>query len=134
MPSTRPTTRLYEWVTSQRNQTISVAIVIAVPTAYAFQTTVGSDGLSGDFLLLMTLAVFVPTAYDEYWPKYDRTSTAIAWIIAACAVATAEFTTLYLIGIEVLSVSPLLAGIGAFLITDVGSLAWLAHRHRSRGS
>lgn len=128
MPSRSPLSRVREWTTAQRNATIVTAIVVAIPTAYAFHTVIG--GTSGDFLLLMTLAVGVPQAYDEYWPRYDRTWTAVAWVLAACAVATGEFVGLHLLGVEVLALSPFLAGVGAFLLTYLGNLAWLSRRRR----
>lgn len=130
MSPTRVAADLYRRATSQRNVTIYTAIAVALPTAYAFQSTVGASELSGDFLLLMTLAVGVPTAYDEYWPRYDRTWKAVAWVLVACAVATAEFVGLYLLATAVLGLSPLVGGIGAFLVTDVGNLLWLSRRRR----
>lgn len=128
MPSTGAVPRIYAWLTAQRNLTVFVAILVAIPTAYAFHSLVGVGRLSGDFLLLLTLAVGVPTAYDDYWPRYDRTWKAVAWVLAACAVATAEFTGLYLLGREAIGLSPLFASIGAFLVTDLGNLAWLSRR------
>ncbi|MFA9516904.1 hypothetical protein ACERIT_06760 [Halopenitus sp. H-Gu1] len=131
MPSTNTVSRIYNWATTQRNLTIFVAILIAVPTAYAFQSMVSGGGSAGDFLLLMTLAVGVPTAYDEYWPRYTQTWKAIAWVLTACLVVTIEFVGLYLVGTEYVGVSPFYASIGAFLITDLGNLAWLSVRHRT---
>lgn len=122
MPSTRAA-RLSAWLTAQRNVTIFAAILIALPVAYAFHAAVG--GGPGDFLLLMTLAVGVPTAYDDYWPRYDRTWQAVGWVVLACAVVTVEFTGLYLAG-TALGLGPFPAAIGAFLPTSLGNLAWLA--------
>jgi|SRR6056297_3595915 len=120
--------RLRERATTQRNVTIYVAILAAVPLAYAFDTAVG--GAQGDFLLLMTLAVGVPSAYEGYWPAYDATWKAVAWVLAACAVVTVEFTGLYLAGTDLLSLSPFVAGIVAFLVVDLGNLAWLSVMRR----
>ncbi|MFB6171225.1 MAG: hypothetical protein ABEJ23_01740 [Haloarculaceae archaeon] len=125
MPSTSASTRLRDRVATQRNVTIVVAILVAVPTAYAVQSTVGSD--AGGFLLLVTLAVGVPTAYDEYWPAYDRTWLAVAWVLAACAVAAVTFTALSLVGTAV-GLSPALAAGVAFLVTGLGGSALLARR------
>ncbi len=61
MPSTSMSSKVYGWATTQRNLTIFTPILVAVPTAYVFQSTVGGDGQAGDFLLLMTLAVGVPS-------------------------------------------------------------------------
>jgi len=131
MPSTSTVTRIYNWATTQRNLTIFVAILVAVPTAYGFQSIVSGGGSSGEFLLLMTLAVGVPTAYDEFWPRYNQTWKAIAWVLAACFVVAVEFVSLYFIGTEYVSLSPFYASTGAFLITDLGNLAWLSGRHRT---
>lgn len=50
--------------------------------------------------------------------------------MAACAVATIEFTSLYLTGTTFLNFSSLLASTGAFLVTDLGNFAWLPLRGR----
>ena len=134
MPSTSTSPNVADWMTSQRNVTILVAILVAVPVAYGFQMVVSGANLGGSFLLLMTLAVGVPTAYDEYWPKYDRTWNTIVWVVVACVVVTVEFTGLYLIGTGPGNLSPLFASVGAFLITELGNLAWLSVRKRQRDS
>lgn len=128
MDSVTVARRLYSWATTQRNLTIFVAILVAVPTAYAFQTRTAGGEHVGNFLLLMTLAVGVPTAYDEYWPQYDRTWKALAWVVAACAIATTEFTGLYLVGVEIAELTPNHAAVGSFIVTDLGNVAWLSIR------
>jgi len=132
MPSTNSSSNMPDWLTTQRNLTIIVAILVAVPIAYGFRVMGSSADYEGSFLLLMTLAVGVPTAYDEYWPKYDKIWNAVAWVFAACIVATMEFISLYLVGTEFGDLSPFLASIGAFLITNLGNLAWLSVRSRRR--
>ncbi|AZH26202.1 hypothetical protein [Haloplanus aerogenes] len=127
MPSTNRLAGVYAWVTDQRQVTILVAILVALPTAYAFHATFGGDTTGGGFLLLMTLAVGVPTAYDTHWPAYDRTWQAVGWVFAACVVATVEFVGLYLVG-TALGLAPIPAAIGAFLVTYLGTFAWLASR------
>ena len=134
MPSTSTSSHIPAWMRTQRNLTILVAILVAVPIAYGFRVVVSSADFGGSFLLLMTLAVGVPTAYDEYWPKYDRIRNTVAWVVAACLVVTTEFTGLYLIGTELGTLSRSHGAIGAFLITDFGNLAWLSVRKRQRNS
>lgn len=73
----------------------------------------------------------MPTAYDEYWTQYDQTWKAIVWILVACLVVTIEFVGLYIVGTEYVSLSPLYASTGAFLVTDLGNLAWLTLRQRT---
>jgi hypothetical protein len=127
VPSNTVLARIRTWSTAQRNVTIFAAILVGVPTAYAFTRALDGGG-GGDFLLLVTLAVGVPTAYDEYWPRYDRTWKAVAWVVLACAVAAAEFTGVYLVLDDVVALSPVAASVGAFLATTVGNAAWLARR------
>jgi hypothetical protein len=101
MPSTSESLGILEWMTTQRNLTILTAILVGVPTAY-----------------------------DEYWWKYDRARTAVVRTVTACAVATVEFSGFYLVGVELLGLSPLYASVGAFLVTELGNLSWLAVRSR----
>ncbi|WP_276270552.1 hypothetical protein [Haloarcula litorea] len=128
MPSETRLDALAARVLTQRNAVIATAIAVAIPAAYAFYTLFG-DG-SGDFLLLMTLAVGVPTAYDGYWPQYDRAWKAVAWTLAACAVAGIEFAGLYVLGHVELRRSPFVAAVGAFLATWGLNLGWLVLRRR----
>lgn len=120
--------KLREWAVSQRTLTIVTAIAIAIPTAYLFHATVGVE--AGDFLLLWTLGVGVPQTYDAYWPTYDQTWKAIAWVVGGCGVATGLFVSLYLFSNRFLDLSPFLASIGAFLITYLGPMLWLGYRGR----
>ena len=131
MPSTSVVSRVTNWATSQRNLTIFVSIFAAFPLSYAFQSIVSERAAAGSFLLLVTLAVGVPTAYDEYWPQYDQTWKAIGWILIACVVVTIEFIGLYIVGTEYINLTPLYASTGAFLVTDLGNLVWLSLRQRT---
>jgi hypothetical protein len=131
MNSTSTIPHIRDWITSQRQLTIVTAIVVALPTTYAFQSVIGGDPFAGSFLLLMTLAVGVPSAYDEYWPQYDQTWKAIAWILVACVVAAVEFTGLYLVGTAAVDVA-WVAPVGAFFITYLGDLLVLAFWQRRR--
>jgi hypothetical protein len=128
MPSASVLAGVRERIATQRNGTIVAAILVAVPTSYAFGATIGGD--VGNFLLLVTLAVGVPTAYDEYWPRYDRTWKAVAWVLVACGVTAVEFSGLYVAGRAVFALSPTPAAVGAFLVVGLGNLAWLAARRR----
>lgn len=130
MPSASTASWLSDRFVTQRNATILVAILVGIPTSYAVASAVG--GQATGFLLLVTLAVAVPTAYDEYWPRYDNTGKAVGWILGACTVATAAFTALYLVGTDLLSLSTFVAASGAFLVTDLGGFALLGRRHRPR--
>lgn len=127
MPSASFIARLYRRATTQRNVTIYAAILVGIPATSLF---IRVGDASGSFLLLLTLAVLVPTAYDEYWPPYDRTWKAVGWILAACAVAWLEFTGVYLVGVEAATLSPLWASAVAFLAVGLGNLALLARWRR----
>ena len=123
MPSTSTLGTIRERATTQRNVTILTAILVAVPVAYAFH--LWSDAQQGEFLLLMILAVGVPTAFDDFHGPFDRTWKALLWILAACAVVTVEFVGLYVVSTDALGQSPFLASVGAFLVTTMLNLAWL---------
>jgi len=131
MPSTSVLSRVTAWTTSQRNLTIFVSILVAFPLSYGFQSITAGSASAGGFLLLVTLAVGIPTAYDEYWPRYDQTWKAIGWILLACLVVTIEFVGLYIVWTEYANLIPLYASTGAFLVTDLGNLAWLSLRQRA---
>lgn len=124
MPSTSTLSHLYERATTQRNVTIYTAILVGVPGAYAFQEAVGASG--DGFLLLLLLAVGVPTAYDEHWPHYDRTWQAVAWVLVACLVVWIEYAALYLAGTTFTPLSSFQAGVAAFLVTSFGDFLLLS--------
>ena len=123
MPSTNVVTRIRQQFWTQRNLTVSVAILLALFLTYGFGVVFDPDG---SFLLLLTIGVVVPTLYDEYWSPYNRTWKAVCWIVVASAVASGGFTGLYWIGTELFGLSSLLASTGAFLLTMGGGIALLA--------
>ena len=129
MPTTETVARLLGRATTQRNVSISTAIVVAVPLAYAFTLTFGYQG---SLLLLLTLGLGVPTAYDDYWPAYDETRKTVVWVIVACGIAAVEFTGFYVIATAPLGLSSFVGSIGAFLLTWTTNLSWLVVRQRSR--
>ncbi|WP_435183950.1 hypothetical protein [Halobellus sp. EA9] len=130
MPSTNSRSAIYRWATAQRQLTIFAGVAAALPAAYAFRSAYGSG--PGSFLLLVTLGVVVPTAYDEYWPAYDRAGAAVAWILVACAVAATAFVACYLVGTEAAGLGSTPSAAVAFLATDLGGFALLAVGRRTR--
>ncbi|MCY4731188.1 hypothetical protein KY092_11545 [Natronomonas gomsonensis] len=122
---------LRERVFTQRNVTIAVAVLLALPAAYLFHDRFGAD--AGDFLLLFTVGVGVPTAYDGFWEPYDRTWKAVAWVVVASLLAVVVFVGSYLIAVEGLSLSPFLGSVAAFVVAYPGILTFLAVRRRARG-
>ncbi len=113
---------------TQRNITIIVAIVFAIPVSFLFQAIV--SGTAGSVLLLLTVGVSVPKAYDEYWPAYKQTWKAVLWVGSAAALTTVEFSGLFLLGSEVATMSPSLSAGVAFLGVHLGNWAWLAQTIR----
>jgi hypothetical protein len=128
MPSTSAGSRFRAWATAQQQVVTLAAILVALPAAYAFHTTLG--GSAGGLFLLLLLGVGVPTAYDDHWPAYDRTWQAVAWTLVACGVVAAAFTGLYVAGREWLALGTFPAAVGAFLATTLLNQAWLAARRR----
>lgn len=122
MPSSNVVTRLRDRLWTQRNLTITTAIVVGLLVTYGFSVAFGPDG---SFLLLLTVGVVVPTLYDEYWPPYDRAWKAVGWIVGASAVTSAAFVSLYWVGTELAGLSPLLSSAGSFVLTTVGGIAVL---------
>jgi len=121
--------RLWQRATTQRNVTIYGAILLGVSTAYAFHRWSGTDG--GAFLLLLLVAVGVPTAFDEFEPDVEGHPKALAWVVAAGLVVAVEYTGAYVVGTAGLSLSPLLASVGAFLSVWVTNYAYLVVRARA---
>lgn len=130
MSSTNTTARLSAWATTQQNVAIFVAIVIGLPVAYAFSETTGAFAPS--FLMLAMIAIGVPRAYDEYWTEYDRTRTAVAWVLVASAVVTVEFVVLYRLGVDLFGLAAIHGGAVAFAVVSLGNLVLLGRRRRTR--
>ncbi|WP_380676576.1 hypothetical protein [Salinigranum sp. GCM10025319] len=122
MPSSTVVTRLRDRLWTHRNLTIATAIVVGLLVTSGFSVAFDPDG---SFLLLLTVGVVVPTLYDEYWPQYDQGWKAVGWIVGASVVASGAFVSLYWVGTELAGLSPLLASVGAFVLTTVGGIAVL---------
>jgi uncharacterized membrane protein len=73
----------------------------------------------------LAVGVVVPTLYDEYWPRYDRTWKAVGWIGVAAGVVAAAFAGLYWVGTEGLALAELPASAGAFVLITVGGIVTL---------
>jgi hypothetical protein len=122
VPSSSFVTRLRDRLWTQRNLTITTAIVGGILVTYGFSVMFDPDG---SFLLLLTVGVVVPTLYDEYWSPYDQAWKAVGWIVGVSAVASGAFVSLYWVGSEVVRLSPLLASVATFLLTTIGGIAVL---------
>jgi hypothetical protein len=127
MPSTNSGTPIRDRIQAQRNVVVYTALLVALPITYGFNTAFGPDG---SFLLLLTVGVVVPTAYNECWPPYDRTWKAVGWITVASVVAAVAFATAFALTVRLSSASALVASGGAFLVTAVGGFVSLARWKR----
>ncbi|XGI84527.1 hypothetical protein ACEU6E_04580 [Halorutilales archaeon Cl-col2-1] len=107
---------------SQDNAVLITAVLVGLVGAYSFNTTFGFEG---SFLLLLTLANSVPRAYSGYWIRYSSDTKAVAWTVGTSVVAGAEFTGVYVVGVGLLSVSPIVASVGAFVAVHLGNYVWL---------
>jgi hypothetical protein len=126
VPST--VSRLVARATARRNLTIYAAILAGVLAAGVVERGIPGADWPAPFLLLVTLAVGVPTAHDEYGPTHDRTSQAVAWVLAGCVVAAVEFVAVYLAAGVVAGLSVTPAAVVAFLATAGVNLWWLVRR------
>jgi len=132
MPSFSILDRISTWITSQRNIVIFVSILLAIPTAYGFQATIGQGEQATGFFLLLMLAVGVPTAYNDHWSAYDRIWKAIGWVLGASVLVVVQFGALYAIGTTLIESTPFGSAVGAFLITSVGDLFVWSRISRSK--
>ena len=109
---------LAERVTTTENLTVVAAILASLPLTYAASTVFGySDGTA---LLLLTIAVGVPTVYNEQWPAEESTPRAVGWVLGAGVLATIAFTACYLVGTDLLSLSEAPASAVSFVLTMGG--------------
>jgi len=122
MPSTNTETPIRERIRAQRNVVVYAALLVALPITYGFSAVFGPDG---SFLLLLTVGVVVPTAYNERWPPYDRTWKAVGWIAVASTVAAVAFAAVFTLAVRLFSASALVASGGAFVVTAAGGFALL---------
>jgi hypothetical protein len=131
MPSTGDGHTILDRLATQRNVTIATAIAVAIPAAYGFHVAFGAG--TGDFLLLLAVAVGVPTAMDQYWRAHGRLLRAAGETAVGAVAVAATFLALYVLGTDVLSLSPFPAAVLAFLVADLGPLAALALVDASSG-
>lgn len=70
-----------------------VSALLAVVALFAF--TAVTDVTRGGVLLALNVAVFVPYAYEQYWPVSYSTGAAAAWTVSAALVTTGVFIGTY---------------------------------------
>jgi hypothetical protein len=129
VPSTSHHSSLRDRLATRRNLTIATATAVAIPAAYLAHSQFAVD--EANFLLLLAVAVGVPTAFDAYGPEFERAGATLLATVATCLAAAGTFVGIYLLGTQTLSLSPFLAAVGAFLVAHLGPLAaFAALRHQ----
>jgi hypothetical protein len=108
---------------SRRTVTTVTAIAVALPSAYAFHGEFPGD--ESAVLLLIAVAVGVPRAFD-YGPEFERYRDCVFATLWTCSAVVVAYVACFVAGVDLLSVSPLLAGGLAFLAGVVGSVGILA--------
>lgn len=91
----------------------TVAVLLAVVALFAFGGI--SDIMTGGVLLALNIAVFIPYAYERYWPVAYSTGAAAVWTISAALITTGLFIGVFQLVLSVLSND--LAPPIAFIIT-----------------
>ncbi|WP_248904599.1 hypothetical protein [Halocatena marina] len=107
-------TRLKEDLTNDLPVSI-VSIFLAIVASFTFSTI--SSMSTGSVLLALNIAVFIPYAYERYWPVAYSTGTAAIWTLSATLITTGLFIGVYQITVVVLSISS--APAIAFAVTVV---------------
>lgn len=123
MPSLSRLDDLAARATTARNVSIYTAILTGLPLAYLFRTASGYG--PGSFLLLLGVAVGVPTALDQREGVLDADGSVIARTLALEGAVGALFSALYFAGTAVLSLPLFQVAVVAFVVAYLFPLAVL---------
>ena len=91
-------TRLKEDLTTDLS--ISVISVILAVVALLVFAQIG-DPTTGGLLLAVNIAVFIPYAYERYWPVAYSSSEAAVWTISAGLITVGLFIGVYQLALDV---------------------------------
>lgn len=92
--------RLKEDLTS--NLSVSgVSGILAVVALLGFSRI--GDPTTGALLLALNIAVFIPYAYERYWPVAYSSSAAVVWTISAVLITAGLFIGAYQLALGVIS-------------------------------
>ena len=106
---------LSERLTDDLTADLSVSITAVAIALVAFFLAPVGENVGNRFLLICTLAIFIPYAYGEYWPvEYSPTYVAV-WTIAAGLVTSGLFIGVFAVARSTLSSTA--AGAVAFVAT-----------------
>ena len=106
MPESRS---LGTWLKNDLTNNFSVSVtaaLLAVVALFAFAQV--GDASRGGLLLALNIAVFIPYAYERYWPVEYSAGAAAVWTLSAALITTGLF-----IGASQLSASVTDASISA---------------------
>lgn len=106
-----------------------LAVGLAVVAFFAFGA-VGDRTIAG-VLLALNIAVFIPYAYERYWPEAYATGAAVVWTVSAAFITSGLFIGTYQLLVGNIPVE-LVPGM-AFVVTVVvqyGTAALFAHVRR----
>jgi len=104
--------RLKEDLTS--NFSVSgVSVILAVVALFVFDQ-MGDPAMGGIFLAL-NIGVFIPYAYERYWPVAYSSSAAVVWTLSAVLITSGLFIGIYQLALG-LAPSEYTGGI-AFVLT-----------------
>lgn len=123
MPSTSILDDFAGRATTARNVSICTAILTGLSVAYAFRIATGYG--PGSFLLLIGVAVGVPTALDQRKAQRDGYESTVTRTVALSMVVLVLFSTFYLGGTALQSLPRFQVAAVAFLIAYLVPLAVL---------
>ncbi|WP_256391164.1 hypothetical protein [Natronoarchaeum rubrum] len=94
------------------NFSVSASATLAALIALFAFARIG-DSATGGLLLALAIAVFVPYAYEQFWPEEYAGAAAAVWTISAALVTTGLFVGIYQLSLDAGAYAP---GI-AFVVT-----------------
>jgi hypothetical protein len=104
--------RLKEGLSSNLSVSV-VSVVLAVVALFVFAQI--GDPTPGGILLALNIGVFIPYAYERYWPVAYSSSAAVVWATSAALITTGVFIGTHQIALRV-SPDEYIEGI-AFVLT-----------------
>jgi hypothetical protein len=96
---------------------LSVSITAVVLAVLALGGITISDQVDGGLYLAMNIAVFLPYAYEAYWPVKYNPVPAVVWTISAALVTTGLYLGSYVLFERL--ISPEFVRAAAFIVTVV---------------
>ena len=76
---------------------LSVSIVAVVLAVLALGVTTANDVVDGGLYLALNIAVFMPYAYEAYWPVEYASLPAAVWTVAAALITTGLYLGSYVL-------------------------------------